>query len=1725
MVQFNFTYDPSISLEQRVGFELAGMIWSSYLEDDVEINLHIASSARLGQDGQAVGGAIPIFHEQNYGIYQEYAEEDADSDIDEEAIEHLQDGNTVDFLVGEQVVDGNTNILLTSAQAKALGMDEALELEDGGTWDRDLVDPNALDGYILVSNAFEWNYDYTRSGEAPPGTLDFMSMALHEIGHQLGFVSGLDGALELSELYSGETQAEGFTVLDLFRHSDASGEIDNPDGAVSDLTVGQNSYFSIDGGETNLGNFSNGEDYQASHWERLQVAMGIMDPTLAYQERTSLGLLDLQALDVLGWDVDYKALKKELDLDKLLKQAEKEVAKDLGLDDKALTESRSGEENSVFYTLGYGELWQIFEQSMFELGYGQLWSVFELGYGELWQEYGDELYELGYGQLWQMIEDNIFNLGYGQLWQQFETDMLELGYGQLWQQFETEMLELGYGQLWQQLDTFFVTVDDEDNNDQDKKLADGGVGGKDAKMFHAGDEDDIIAGDNKQDRIRAGAGDDLIDGEGGHDVVWGEAGRDIIYGQDGNDLLYGGEDDDLLLGENDDDELYGEHGDDILSGGEGDDILSGGEGKDNLKGGRGRDVLAGGEGDDRLEGEADNDLIIGGAGQDRVMGGSGHDVIYGDDYDGAESLKQLRAQLQQQPEENASTDVVDSEAVLPNNNIKPIRLEAEDMLLSGDYEVTTWGNDSGQVLKADASAMATTTFSGPSGNYMVIARYFDRQTDSPGIIDFSLNSSLLNSFTLDQNQERFYTRTVISDVALREGDEFSISISGEEAAVDYLEFVSLDNLLVTPLESSLNSLGGSLLNLTSSEDGANSSSSVSLTSSISNGGSSTINLSPEGNSEFRVEAETMTLLGDYVVEGNSGSSGGALISSRSDGEGIALTAFGGEAGYYNIIVGYYDENDTGIGQITAALNGSTLDAWSLDQNLGGTSATSQNFLTRTVASTVLLNTGDVFKLTGLVGVSADGRDEHARIDYVDFVKVDLTNDDVNPEPVVVDSEPVVIGSSIRIEAESMNLSGYSIESSGLASNNRVIRTGSSGNATTSFGGDTGYYNIIVAYYDENDGLATLSASLEGVELDEWQLDQSLGSNVISSGNLVRRTIATQVQVNAGDELRLEGIREYNEFARIDYVEFVPVSAPMVKQVAETAGDDFIQAGEGNDTVYGGEGNDTLYGDVQGDNSSSLLGGAQTYNGHTYLLSSFGTWAEAQADAKRLGGNLLTLNDAAEEAWIKSTFGTQQRFFIGINDQRIEGQFEWVSGEAVTYTNWAPGEPNNSGGSQDFGTINFSATKQWDDVGSGVQRFGIIEIETTDSDVLVGGSGDDTIYGNSGDDQLYGDDFEQTPGSLLSSSSLNDGLVAHWAFDETTGTQAGDAMGNHFGTLVNMSNTQWISDDDDDGYSVSLPTNSQWVDGQEGGALDFDGTNDRVMVADSAELDITETLTLATWVNADAFSSWAGLIIKGTSNISYALEISSNGRLIFDANYAPSRSLQGAVGSETFYSNESLTVGQWQHVVVTYDGSNVQFYIDGQLDSSHQASIRFGTSNEALVIGGDLAGGSHFNGALDEVKIYDRALDSDEVIQLATGQTMPQPVGEVIAESGNDSIFGGIGSDTLEGGGGNDVLDGSDAIAAGYLERDILSGGSGSDTFVVGNATQAYYLGGGDRDYVTIQDFNAAEDAVQLYGSVGDYRQQQVGSDTHLFYQGNTSELIAVFKNVTDIDLNNGFTFV
>lgn len=129
MATINYNYSLEMCIEDMIGFELAALIWGHYITDDIQINIDVGMSSTLGEN--VIGGAVPVVYEQNYGIYQEYFQNDITSADDQQAYYYLQDGNTVDLGYNGEVIDGNSQILLTSAQMKALGMDEALDLD----WD------------------------------------------------------------------------------------------------------------------------------------------------------------------------------------------------------------------------------------------------------------------------------------------------------------------------------------------------------------------------------------------------------------------------------------------------------------------------------------------------------------------------------------------------------------------------------------------------------------------------------------------------------------------------------------------------------------------------------------------------------------------------------------------------------------------------------------------------------------------------------------------------------------------------------------------------------------------------------------------------------------------------------------------------------------------------------------------------------------------------------------------------------------------------------------------------------------------------------------------------------------------------------------------------------------------------------------------------------------------------------------------------------------------------------------------------------------------------------------------------------------------------------------------------------------------------------------------------------------------------------------------------------
>ena len=197
------------------------------------------------------------------------------------------------------------------------------------------------------------------------------------------------------------------------------------------------------------------------------------------------------------------------------------------------------------------------------------------------------------------------------------------------------------------------------------------------------------------------------------------------------------------------------------------------------------------------------------------------------------------------------------------------------------------------------------------------------------------------------------------------------------------------------------------------------------------------------------------------------------------------------------------------------------------------------------------------------------------------------------------------------------------------------------------------------------------------------------------------------------------------------------------------------------------------------------------------------------------------------------------------------------------------------------------------------------------------------------------------------------MVAHWPFDETSGSIAEDVAGGFHGTVHG----------------------TQWTTGRISGALRFDGVDDYVECGNSPLL-APDTLTAAVWVRPEYQLAARSLIRKTGSDISqfdYRVYLNLTGRINFSFRDQETKrlSLRGQV---------KLTNDEWTHVAVTRGGSVATLYINGMVDTSKAYDFTPISGGFDLLLGG----GFHlpFRGKLDEVQIYDKALTEAEIQALA-----------------------------------------------------------------------------------------------------------------------------------------------
>jgi hypothetical protein len=155
-------------------------------------------------------------------------------------------------------------------------------------------------------------------------------------------------------------------------------------------------------------------------------------------------------------------------------------------------------------------------------------------------------------------------------------------------------------------------------------------------------------------------------------------------------------------------------------------------------------------------------------------------------------------------------------------------------------------------------------------------------------------------------------------------------------------------------------------------------------------------------------------------------------------------------------------------------------------------------------------------------------------------------------------------------------------------------------------------------------------------------------------------------------------------------------------------------------------------------------------------------------------------------------------------------------------------------------------------------------------------------------------------------------------------------------------------------------------GVSGGALSFDGSNDYVNVASSADLKPAGGFTLSAWV----FPSAAGggtprTILMKSDALDYVLRLDANGYLEFRMDDLSPQKINGAIP----------TLNTWTHVAASYseDEDQIKLYVNGVLVAAQSFTGTVAHDNSALRIGANLSAGEAWQGRLDEITLFDRSL--------------------------------------------------------------------------------------------------------------------------------------------------------
>jgi len=337
----------------------------------------------------------------------------------------------------------------------------------------------------------------------------------------------------------------------------------------------------------------------------------------------------------------------------------------------------------------------------------------------------------------------------------------------------------------------------------------------------------------------------------------------------------------------------------------------------------------------------------------------------------------------------------------------------------------------------------------------------------------------------------------------------------------------------------------------------------------------------------------------------------------------------------------------------------------------------------------------------------------------------------------------------------------------------------------------------------------------------------------------------------------------------------------------------------------------------------------------------GTWKE-----RTLGEGDLTLNADGTASWYyavavgrgTASIGTVHGRWTKIDDLHIKLSIT-LAGQSMDYN--VPYDKNRN-------TLTFMGLEYY-------KSGAVSNIQTNDKRTTSTTSSTVTAATNEGSANAKNTPDKASEGNTEAASS--EGPIMDLKFDEGKG-----------GVVIDSSNYG----------NNGIVHNAKWLSGKFGSALQFNGVDSYVQIPDSPSLDLTGDMTIELWTMPGALQvEWADILSKHTTNIGgFALE--QKYRETNEYTFAWSTNgVNWACGSIT--DSVSLTPNVWQHIAVSKSGSTVTYYLDGK-EAAYCRGNFAGTSKNTLdlTIGKWSTGARYYNGIIDEVRIYNRALSAQEI---------------------------------------------------------------------------------------------------------------------------------------------------